>query len=113
MGPFYAGPSVVLGKRGSPVMILPHGTEPRAKSSSTPVSQKPLKRATVRSRPSASIPTVRANSASVLADTAMPSESGWPGHVDRKSVVEGKSVSVRVDLGGRRIIKKKKNKKQY
>src|SRR3546814_13397458 len=28
---------------------------------------------------------------------------------DRKSVVEGKSVSVRVVLGGRRIIKKKKN----
>src|SRR3546814_14778804 len=36
---------------------------------------------------------------------------------DRKSVVSGKSVSVRVDLGGRRIIKKKRrvrNKhKQY
>src|SRR3546814_19241117 len=30
---------------------------------------------------------------------------------DRKSVVEGKSVSVRVDLGGRRTIKKKINKK--
>src|SRR3546814_19238027 len=29
---------------------------------------------------------------------------------DRKSVVSGKSVSVRVDLGGRRIIKKKKTK---
>src|SRR3546814_18269024 len=28
---------------------------------------------------------------------------------DRKSVVEGKSVSVRVDLGGGRIFKKKKN----
>src|SRR3546814_12894468 len=28
---------------------------------------------------------------------------------DRKSVVWGKSVSVRVDFGGRRIIKKKKN----
>src|SRR3546814_17801711 len=28
---------------------------------------------------------------------------------DRKSVVEGKSVSVRVDLGGRSIIKKKNN----
>src|SRR3546814_15174638 len=28
--------------------------------------------------------------------------------IDRKSVVEGKSVSVRVDLGGWRIIKKKK-----
>src|SRR3546814_21099878 len=33
---------------------------------------------------------------------------------DRKSVVEGKSVSVRVDIGGRRIIKKKQkeNKQQ-
>src|SRR3546814_13227508 len=30
--------------------------------------------------------------------------------IDRKSVVSGKSVSVRVDLGGRRIIKKKKTK---
>src|SRR3546814_16144253 len=30
---------------------------------------------------------------------------------DRKSVVSGKSVSVRVDLGGSRIIKKKKKKK--
>src|SRR3546814_15543866 len=29
------------------------------------------------------------------------------GQSDRKRVVEGKSVSVRVDLGGRRIIKKK------
>src|SRR3546814_15237909 len=31
---------------------------------------------------------------------------------DRKSVVSGKSVSVRVDLGGRRIIKKKKKRKK-
>src|SRR3546814_12021730 len=31
---------------------------------------------------------------------------------DRKSVVSGTSVSVRVDLGGRRIMKKKNNKKQ-
>src|SRR3546814_18817235 len=31
---------------------------------------------------------------------------------DRKSVVQGKSVSVRVDLGGRRIIKKKKIKNE-
>src|SRR3546814_20805983 len=30
--------------------------------------------------------------------------------VDRKSVVSGKSVSVRVDIGGRRIIKNKKTK---
>src|SRR3546814_21121953 len=31
---------------------------------------------------------------------------------DRKSVVSGKSVSVRVDLGGRRIITKKTTKEQ-
>src|SRR3546814_14252269 len=30
--------------------------------------------------------------------------------IDRKSVVKGKSVAVRVDRGGRRIIKKKKEK---
>src|SRR3546814_12119974 len=34
------------------------------------------------------------------------------GDPDRKSVVEGKSGSVRVDLGGRRVIKKKKTKKE-
>src|SRR3546814_20259995 len=33
-----------------------------------------------------------------------------PSRQDRKSGVEGKSVSVRVALGGRRIIKKKKEK---
>src|SRR3546814_14094993 len=32
------------------------------------------------------------------------------GDIDRKSVVKGKSVSVRGDLGGRRIIKKKNTK---
>src|SRR3546814_12856898 len=31
--------------------------------------------------------------------------------LDRKSAVSGKSVSVRVDLGGRRILKKKTNTK--
>src|SRR3546814_12971816 len=34
-------------------------------------------------------------------------------HPDRKSVVEGKSGSVRVDLGGRRSIKKKKRGDNY
>src|SRR3546814_14191451 len=38
-----------------------------------------------------------------------PAPSGV-GERDRKSVVQGKSVSVRVDLGGRRIIKKNNNK---
>src|SRR3546814_19906906 len=37
--------------------------------------------------------------------------SAKPTPTDRKSVVSGKSVSVRVDLGGRRIIKKKKHNK--
>src|SRR3546814_18044207 len=36
--------------------------------------------------------------------TDVPDYQRW---IDRKSVVSGKSVSVRVDLGGRRIIKKK------
>src|SRR3546814_15333065 len=36
----------------------------------------------------------------------------FAGGLDRKSVVSGKSVSVRVDLGGRRIIKKKKENQQ-
>src|SRR3546814_13608427 len=36
-----------------------------------------------------------------------------PPELDRKSVVYGKSVSVRVDLGGRRIINKKNDKLYY
>src|SRR3546814_15806949 len=37
-------------------------------------------------------------------------QNGINAGADRKSVVYGKSVSVRVDLGGRRLIQKKKNK---
>src|SRR3546814_18776163 len=36
-----------------------------------------------------------------------------PARKDRKSVVMGKQVSVSVELGGRRAIKKKKKLKQY
>src|SRR3546814_19053737 len=36
-----------------------------------------------------------------------PLNFAWAGRQDRKSVVWGKSVAVRVDLGGRRIVKKK------
>src|SRR3546814_14699429 len=38
-------------------------------------------------------------------------QSSGRGEVDRKSCVSGKGVSVRVDRGGRRIIKKKKKTK--
>src|SRR3546814_4326016 len=43
---------------------------------------------------------------------------GWwdarsPDGLDRKSVVWGKGVSVHVDIGGRRFIKKKKQKKKH
>src|SRR3546814_17823523 len=41
--------------------------------------------------------------------TALMSQP-WTTPCDRKSVVEGTSVSVRVDLGGRRSIKNKKTK---
>src|SRR3546814_16635194 len=44
--------------------------------------------------------------------TAHDLRLGWLERQDRKSVVSGKSVSDRVDLGGRRIIKKKKERKQ-
>src|SRR3546814_17280387 len=54
-----------------------------------------------------------------LASTPRSTSSEWaktvlerPRSRDRKSVVEGKSVSVRVDLGGRRIITKKKKTKE-
>src|SRR3546814_15176466 len=40
------------------------------------------------------------------ADSIMPGFTHL--QVDRKSVVEGKSVSVRVDLGGRRVLQKHK-----
>src|SRR3546814_13094086 len=51
----------------------------------------------------------RAGSSAMLLSISTPRFIG-PGcmTIDRKSVVSGTSVSVRVDLGGRRIIKKKK-----
>src|SRR3546814_14896749 len=51
-----------------------------------------------------------------LAETRAPElQAREAGLEDRKSVVEGKSVSVRVDLGGRRIIKKQTqtDRRQY
>src|SRR3546814_16966196 len=51
------------------------------------------------------------NCSVVVADVATPEKlscvQGITPRSDRKSVVEGKSVSVRVYLGGRRLIKKK------
>src|SRR3546814_12998678 len=44
---------------------------------------------------------------------AAPVAKAREGDLDRKSVVKGKSVSVRVDLGGRRIIKKKNKLNTY
>src|SRR3546814_10949230 len=40
-----------------------------------------------------------------------PAASRWRRAIDRQSVVSGKSVSVRVDLSGGRIIQKNKGKK--
>src|SRR3546814_12189526 len=52
--------------------------------------------------------------ARMLADHLLSSaQSGVLGCGDRKSVVSGKRVAVRVDLGGRRTIKKKKNKTNH
>src|SRR3546814_2061134 len=51
-------------------------------------------------------------SATIAASATAEAAAGWSSArtTDRKSVVSGKSVAVRVDLGGRRIIKKKKQK---
>src|SRR3546814_11345856 len=47
------------------------------------------------------------------ASAAAPARPATPPYrVDRKSVVEGKRVSGRVDVGGRRIIKKKNNQER-
>src|SRR3546814_18265826 len=43
-----------------------------------------------------------------VAQAAEPAQQ-YPSRPDRQSVVSGKRVSVRVDLGSRRIIKKKTN----
>src|SRR3546814_17475534 len=45
-----------------------------------------------------------------LPSSAQRSAPPWPPKLDRKRVVSGKRVSVRVDLGGRRNIKKKTKK---
>src|SRR3546814_12239198 len=50
---------------------------------------------------------VRPSQACIAADADARARSRSPGPPDRKSVVEGKSVSGRVDLGGRRIIQNK------
>src|SRR3546814_19374257 len=46
-----------------------------------------------------------------MADIHISQQAG--NEPDRQSVVSGKSVSVRVDLGGRRIIKKKNKKTKH
>src|SRR3546814_17373798 len=58
----------------------------------------------------------RPDGPSVLSTTASTTggrTASTIGNTDRKSVVEGKSVSDRVDLGGRRILQKKTNKKKH
>src|SRR3546814_15403322 len=50
--------------------------------------------------------TARGVAANMPPNTAKPT-AFWLAELDRKSVVSGKSVSVRVDIGGRRIIKQK------
>src|SRR3546814_16875320 len=47
-----------------------------------------------------------------LPPTRLPARGRMPAAAARKSVVSGKGVSVRVDLGGRRIIQKQKKEKK-
>src|SRR3546814_15888269 len=61
-----------------------------------------------RSRDTTVACTLTSNASPVARPSSLPI-GVWPIR-DRKSVVEGKSVSVRVDLGGCGIVKKKKKK---
>src|SRR3546814_19916451 len=84
-------------------------------SSDLPLRLTPV-RIRIRQRPRdpAAVPFLAAHRACMAADAGVEIDHQpeldlrWR---DRKSVVSGKSVSVRVDLGGRRIIKKKDNRK--
>src|SRR3546814_20150467 len=90
----------------------PDKTEP---TESTPVPAEVVASVTPASVPDASVsdsvrteampaePSADAESTPETAPAPAPAKQS-----DRKSVVKGKSVSVRVDLGGRRIIKKTK-----
>src|SRR3546814_13795891 len=50
--------------------------------------------------------------AEILVRGGQPVRGAGRSRADRKSVVEGQSVSVRVDLGGRRIMNKKQHYEQ-
>src|SRR3546814_13381267 len=79
------------------------GATPKQSSRAEP----PVTSAAPHNRPATSaVPAGRSPRAIRIAPRAIPSSK------DRKSVVQGKSVSVRVDLGGSRIIKKKKRTDQ-
>src|SRR3546814_17886085 len=58
-------------------------------------------------------PVGRAGVAAGEGDGSQRGDPGLPRAGDRKNVVEGNSESIRVDIGGRRIIKNKKQNIQY
>src|SRR3546814_16285561 len=90
--------AVRAGRRAAPVRLPPAGYPAGAGGH----NHEPQEAATAVSRG-------RAGGAAPARPQAGHRHKGADG-ADRKSVGEGKSVSVRVDLGGRRIIKKKKIK---
>src|SRR3546814_15018690 len=90
--PAVAGPATGGGHRGSG-LVLGQRLSGRAGRPAGEISQAPVARG----------PAERATDSTY--QTGRRPRVGRVG--DRKSVVEGKSVSVRVDPGGRRIIKKK------
>src|SRR3546814_18465493 len=76
--------------------------------SQTPGRRQP---APATARPDPHVPSAAADCAGAVRGRSRPSPPARARKTDRKSVGEGKSVPVRVDLGVRRIIKKKNNYK--
>src|SRR3546814_14460140 len=62
--------------------------------------------------PAAPVANVSTSVASAAAAASLSATVGGYNYEDRKTAVQGKSVALLVDIGGRRIIKKKKTQRK-
>src|SRR3546814_13147160 len=103
-------PYTTLFRSFGPVLSAAHGSSCSHSSKTTPSRCKDVDSTSSRAHAGTATPTVRA-AASIRSLISLPGVPRTKNPGDRKSVVEGKSVSVRVDLGGPRYIKKTKQRK--
>src|SRR3546814_17267842 len=100
----------------SPMIAPPQATKSTIAPTTRKTAEPTREAATMQAGEAAATPRVNANGLSIIICADCPAGQARysaprpraTGSIDRKSVVTGKSVSVRVDLGGRRILKTKK-----